>query len=248
AALGARPLLLRDSFAQAEVEAALRGASHLLSSVPPDKSGDPVLRDLAPCLKEARNLAWAGYLSTTGVYGDRGGGWVDEDTPARPGNPHSQRRAAAEAEWLGLCSDHGLPVQIFRLAGIYGPGRSQIDALKTGRARRIVKPGQVFSRIHVADIASALRASMARPVPGRIYNLADDEPADAAEVVAYAAGLLGIAPPPEIPFEEAELSEMARGFYAECRRVRNLRLRKELGVALAYPSYREGLAAQIEQS
>lgn len=243
--LGVQPVLLREDFSEPSVVEALGQASHLLSSVPPDEDGDPVLRTLGPRIEACRDLRWIGYLSTTGVYGDQGGGWVDEETPVDPGNQRSQRRAIAETGWLRLSFDHGLPVQIFRLAGIYGPGRSQIDALRSGRARRIVKPGQVFSRIHVDDIASALIASMAEPAPGRVYNLADDEPASAAEVVSYAAGLLKIDPPPEEPFEEAELSAMARSFYAECRRVQNRRLREELGVELAYPSYREGLAAQI---
>lgn len=246
AARGIEVLRLDDGFDAADLAAALPETSHLLSSVPPDGEGDPVLRALGARIAAARHLAWIGYLSTTGVYGDHGGAWVDEETPPAPGNERSQRRLDAEVAWQRLCLDRGLPVHIFRLAGIYGPGRSQIDALESGRARRIVKPGQVFSRIHVADIASALQASMASPSPGRIYNLADDEPAGADEVVAYAARLLGREAPPEEPYEGAELTEMARSFYSECRRVQNLRLRRELGVDLAYPSYREGLAAQLE--
>ena len=249
AALEARVIeilqLGEEGFAAPELAAALSQATHLLSSAPPDQEGDPALRGLGPALETARQLAWIGYLSTTGVYGDRGGAWVDEETPPAPGNDRSRRRLAAETVWLNLCLDRGLPVHIFRLSGIYGPGRSQIDALRAGRARRIVKPGQVFSRIHVEDIATALEASMARPAPGRIYNLADDEPAPASDVVTYGAGLLGIDPPPEEPYEDTGLSEMAQSFYAECRRVRNLRLRRELGVDLAYPTYREGLAAQL---
>ena len=245
-ALGATPIVLADGFDTPEVAEALARASHLLSSVGPDAQSDPVLRELGPRLEVSRNLLWIGYLSTTGVYGDHGGGWVDEETPTNPGNARSQRRADAETGWERLCLDRGLPVHIFRLSGIYGPGRSQIDAVRAGRARRIVKPGQVFSRIHVADIAAGLKASIERPNPGRIYNFADDEPAPADEVIAYAAELLGVEPPPEIRFEEAELSEMALSFYSECRRVQNLRLRQELGVDLAFPTYREGLAAQLE--
>lgn len=245
-ALGATPLLLEEGLDDPRLQAALAEATHLLSSVAPDAQSDPVLREIGPRIEVSRNLAWLGYLSTTGVYGDHGGDWVDEETPTDPGNARSQRRVGAETGWERLCLDRGLPVHIFRLSGIYGPGRSQIDAVKAGRARRIVKPGQVFSRIHVEDIARGLRASMAAPNPGRIYNFADDEPAPADEVVAYAAKLLGVEPPPEIPFSEAELSEMAREFYSECRRVQNLRLRRELGVDLAYPTYREGLAAQVE--
>jgi nucleoside-diphosphate-sugar epimerase len=226
------------------VTAAIGAATHLLSSVAPDERGDPVLRrhrgDLAVA---AGRVAWAGYLSTTGVYGDRAGGWVDEESPLEPVNPRSRWRAAAEQDWLDMWRAHGLPVHVFRLAGIYGPGRSAFDRLRAGRAQRVVKPGQVFSRIHVADVAQALAASMARPRPGRAYNLADDAPATPQDVIAHAAALLGVAPPPEVAFEDAELSPMARSFYAESKRVSNRRMRDELGVRLRYPDYRAGLAA-----
>ena len=218
--------------------AAVAAATHVLVSVPPDAGGDPVLRRLGAALAAVRPR-WVGYLSTTGVYGDRGGGWVDEDGALEPVNERSRWRVAAEREWLGS----GLPVMLFRLAGIYGPGRSAFDRLREGRARRVVKEGQVFSRIHVDDIAAVLRASMARPAPGRAYNLADDEPAPPQDVIEYAAALLGVRVPPAIPFEEAGLSPMARSFYAESKRVSNLRIREELGVALAFPTYREGLRA-----
>ena len=223
----------------------LEGATHLLTSVPPDEDGDPVLRQFGEAIAAAEGLRWIGYLSTTGVYGDRGGGWVDEDTPPAPNSPRSRRRAEAEQAWLELWRAHGRPVHVFRLAGIYGPGRSAIDQLRAGTARRIVKPGQVFSRIQVADIANVLLASMARPNPGAVYNVCDDEPAPAHEVVTYAAALLGIEPPPEQPFEDAGLSPMARSFYADNRRVRNDRIKRELGVRLHYPSYREGLRALV---
>jgi nucleoside-diphosphate-sugar epimerase len=226
--------------------AALAGATHLLSSVPHDGEGDPVLDHHGATLAEwAASIAWAGYLSTTGVYGDRGGGWVDESSELRPTGERGRRRVAAEAGWLALWRRHALPVHIFRLAGIYGQGRSALDAVRRGEAKRIAKPGQVFSRIHVEDIAAALAASMARPNPGAVYNLCDDDPAPPQEVVAYACRLLGVAPPPLVPFAEAGLSAMARSFYDDNKRVDNTRLKRELGVALKYPSYREGLAGLL---
>ena len=219
----------------------LGGATHILISAPPEAGGDPVLAALAGAIGGLPGVEWIGYLSTTGVYGDRDGGWVSEDDAPRPGEERSERRLAAERAWLAFGRAHGMPVHIFRLAGIYGPGRNVLDRLRDGTARRIVKPGQVFSRIHVDDVAGALRASIARPKAGRIYNVADDEPAAQDDVVGFAAGLLGIAPPPEEPFESAALSPLARSFYAGCRRVRNERIRSELGVTLRYPTYREGL-------
>jgi len=220
---------------------AFQGVSHILTSIAPDEDGDPVLDTHGGDLASLPGLAWVGYLGTTGVYGDAGGGWVDEESPPAPSQPRAERRLAAERAWLGT----GLPAHIFRLAGIYGPGRSPFANLKAGTARRVVKPGQVFSRIHVEDIARVLEASMARPDPGRIYNVCDDEPAPPQDVVAAAARLMGVEPPPEQPFETAELSPMARSFYADNRRVANRRLKQELGVALAYPTYREGLAALL---
>jgi nucleoside-diphosphate-sugar epimerase len=225
--------------------AALRGATHLLSAVPPDAAGDPVLDHHGADLARAPSLVWAGYLSTTGVYGDRGGGWVDESAELRPTGERGRRRVAAEAGWLALGRQSRLPIHIFRLAGIYGPGRSALDAVRRGEAKRIEKPGQVFSRIHVEDIAAALGASMARPHPGAVYNLCDDDPAPPHEVVAYACALLKVEPPPLVPFAEAELSAMARSFYDDNKRVLNTRLKRELGVTLKYPSYREGLAALL---
>ncbi|NWG45986.1 MAG: NAD-dependent epimerase/dehydratase family protein, partial [Alphaproteobacteria bacterium] len=193
----------------------------------------------------APGLVWVGYLSTTGVYGDRGGEWVDEESPLAPTTERGARRVEAEAGWRALAEAHGLPLHIFRLAGIYGPGRNQLETVRAGTARRLHKPGQVFSRIHVEDVAACLLASLRRPRPGAVYNLCDDEPAPPAEVVAHAAALLGVPPPPLEDFETAAptLSPMARSFYAESKRVRNDRLAAELGVRLRYPSYREGLAA-----
>jgi nucleoside-diphosphate-sugar epimerase len=227
----------------ADAPALLAGCTHLLSSVPPDEAGDPVLDLHGSDIASRPELAWIGYLSTTGVYGDRQGGWVDEESALQPTGERGRRRVSAEAGWLALGQRAGLPVHLFRLAGIYGPGRSAFDALRAGRAQRIEKPGHVFSRIHVADIAQVLHASMARPRAGAIYNLCDDDAAAPADVVAYAAALLGIPPPPLVPFAEAKLSEMARSFYDDNKRVRNDRIKRELGVRLAYPDYRAGLAA-----
>ena len=226
--------------------AALAGATHLLSSVPPDAAGDPVIGRHGGDIADCGGLLWAGYLSTTGVYGDRGGGWVEEDSALEPTGERGQRRLAAERAWLALHRDHGLPLHLFRLAGIYGPGRSALDNVRAGVAKRIDKPGQVFSRIHVEDIATVLEASIARPNPGRAYNLCDDDPAAPAEVVAHACGLLGREPPPLVPFEAAALSEMARSFYRDNKRVSNRRIKEELGVSLAYPDYKSGLKALLE--
>ena len=229
-----------------DAAAALAGTTHLLSSVPPDTAGDPVLDAHFQDIAALKDLQWIGYLSTTGVYGDRGGGWVDENDALDPTGDRGRRRVQAERHWTRLYEESALPVHLFRLAGIYGPGRNQFRALREGTSRRIVKPGQVFSRIHVEDIAQVLAASMARPNPVRAYNLCDDEAADPAEVVTYAAELLGIAPPPEIPFEAAELSPMGRSFYKDNKRVSNERIKRDLGIALRYPTYREGLRAVLE--
>jgi nucleoside-diphosphate-sugar epimerase len=227
--------------------AALRAADHVLSTVPPDGEGDPVLDRHGGDLAALADARWLGYLSTTNVYGDRGGGWVDERTAPSPSGERGRRRLAAEAGWRHLHAAFGRPVHVFRLAGIYGPGRNQLEAVRLGQASRIDKPGQVFSRIHRDDILAVLRASMARPNPGRVYNLADDRPAAPAEVVAHAAELLGLLPPPLLPFERAALSPMARSFYADSKRVANARIKAELGVRLGYPSYREGLAALLTE-
>ena len=229
-----------------DAAAALDGVTHILSSVPPDAAGDPVLdhhgTDIAAL---SARLQWVGYLSTTGVYGDRDGGLVDEKSDRRPATVRSERRVAAEDGWCGLWRDHSVPAHLFRLAGIYGPGRNALVTVARGEARRIVKPGQVFSRIHVDDISAALEASMARPNPGAAYNICDDEAAPPQDVVTYACGLLGVDAPPEVPFEEADLSDMARSFYGENKRVSNHRIKHELGVTLTYPDYRAGLEALL---
>ncbi len=226
-----------------EPAAALAGTTHLLAGVPPDEAGDPVLDLHGPDIAACASLVWAGYLSTTGVYGDRRGGWVDENSALEPTSARATQRVAAERAWLALHKSDGLPVHIFRLAGIYGPGRSALDQAWAGTGRRIQKPGQVFSRIHVDDIATVLEASMARPHPGRAYNICDDNPTPSADVVAQAYALLGLGPPPLVPFEAAGLSAMARSFYRDNKRVSNRRIKEELGVALAYPDYQAGLAA-----
>jgi nucleoside-diphosphate-sugar epimerase len=219
------------------------GVSHILVSIPPADIGDPVLGRHGHDIAAIPGLAWVGYLSTTGVYGDRGGAWVDETAELRPSGERGRRRVGAEAGWLDLCRSRGVPVHIFRLATIYGPGRSPFDALRAGAAKRIDKPGQIFSRIHVADLASVLIASIARPRPGAIYNVCDDEPASPEAVVAHAAGLLGLPAPPLVPFEAAGLSSMARSFYDDNKRVSNALIKSELGISLRYRNYRAGLAA-----
>ena len=227
--------------------AALDGATHLLSSVPPDAEGDPVLARHAGAIAAMNGLAWAGYLSSTGVYGDTGGAAVDESAAVNPTSEHGRRRAAAEGGWLDLRRAAGVPVHVFRLSGIYGPGRSALGAVRAGQARRIDKPGHLFARIHVDDIAAVLRASMARPDPGAVYNVCDDEPAPAADVVAFACEILGVDAPPLVPFHQAakEMSPMALSFWRDNRRVDNSRIKGELGVRLKFPDYRAGLRAVL---
>ena len=227
----------------ADMRAPIARASHMLISAGPDAAGDPVLNALSEDLGRATQLVWLGYLSTTGVYGDAAGGWVDETTPRNPASTRGQWRVAAEDGWLDMHRRHSLPVHIFRLAGIYGPGRGPFEKLRAGTARRIIKANQVFSRIHVADIAQVLVASIAAPNPGRAYNLCDDEPAPPQDVIAAAAGLLGLNVPPEESFESAQMGAMAKSFYGESKRVLNARIKSELGIILRYPSYMTGLRA-----
>ena len=230
-----------------EVARAVRDAQALLVTAPPDADGCPGLRRLVPAIAEAKAFPdWIGYLSTTGVYGDRRGGWVTEGSALAAHSAEGARRVAAERDWLEVGRGMGLTVAVFRLPGIYGPARSAFDRLRDGTARRIVAPGQVFSRIHVDDLASGLAASIARPRAGGIYNLCDDEPCANSAVIAHAAGLLGVAPPPEVALEAARLAPAALRFYAESKRVANARAKAELGWRPAYPSYREGLRAILE--
>ncbi|MCF8719931.1 SDR family oxidoreductase [Nitrospina gracilis] len=222
----------------------LAGATHVLVTIAPKgEAGDVVLHHFGEMLMSLPNLEWIGYLSTTGVYGDRDGDWVDEETPPAPTFPHQKRRAEAEAQWMRLAYKRALPVNLFRLAGIYGPGRNPLLKVRQGAAQRIDKPGLMFGRVHVADVVQVLKASIERPHPGRVYNVVDNCPAPPAEVTEFACKLLGIEPPPLIPFEEANLSEMGKSFYLTNKRVNNFRIKKELKVRLHYPDYREGLKA-----
>ena len=225
----------------------LKGATHVLLSIPPDEEGDPALHCHGADIAAPPGVEWIGYLSTTGVYGDTGGAWVDESATPAPTGVRGRRRLAAETAWLAFGERHGLAVHVFRLAGIYGPGRNALATARRGAAKRIDKPGHVFSRIHVADIARVLAASIARPNPGAVYNVCDDEPAPGADVVAHACALLGVAPPPLTPLNDADLSPMARSFYADNRRVSNARIKNELGVALRFPDYRAGLASLLAE-
>lgn len=222
-------------------ETYLAGVTHILDSIPPNDSGDIVLRHHLPHIQMVSTLEWVGIFSTTGVYGDHQGAWVDESTATNPTHQQATNRMVQEKQWM----ETGFPIHIFRLSGIYGPGRSAIEMLKKGTARRIHKEGQVFSRIHVQDIAQIVQKSIEQPNPQAIYNCADDLPEAQEKVVTYAAELLGIDPPPLIPFEDAELSPMGKQFYSSCRRVKNERIKKELGVKLQFPSYKEGLKGEL---
>lgn len=242
-AAGIEPILFDGRARSPELAHRLAEATHVVVSVPPEDAGDPVLVLHGEDIAAAQRLAWIGYLSTVGVYGDRQGKWVDEDDELKPSSQRSRRRAEAERAWLDIAERSGKRVHVLRLSGIYGPGRSAIDTLRAGTARRIIKPGQVFNRIHVEDIAAALEAGIAGRGTHSIYNVTDDEPAPPQDVIAYAAQLLGVPMPPDVPFEQAELSPMGASFYAENKRVANARMKRDLGVVLAYPTYREGLAA-----
>jgi nucleoside-diphosphate-sugar epimerase len=224
--------------------AAIADATHLLVTAPPGANGDPVLAVWETAIASAPHLRSICYLSTTGVYGDRGGGWVDETTAPAPQSPRAQRRREAEQQWAEFAGDRG--VDLFRLAGIYGPGRSVLDDLHAGTARRVIAPDHCFGRIHVDDIAGAVLAAAARPPQGlRVLNGNDDEPAASADVIAYAAGLLGIEPPAGRPLAEAwaGMSEMARSFWVENRRVASRITQEVLRRPWRYPTYREGLNA-----
>lgn len=224
------------------LRAALAEATHVLVSIPPGADGDPVLTALGDALKGAPRLGWIGYFSTVGVYGDFGGAWVDESASTEPTNRRSQWRVKAEADWRALAEERDLPLLVLRLAGIYGPGRSGFDKVRDGTARRIVKPGQVFNRIHVEDIGRVTALAAERRLGGT-FNLADGEPAPPQDVVAHAAGLIGVPVPPDQPFETAEMTEMARSFYSDNKRIASRAILEALGISLLYPSYREGLAA-----
>ncbi len=246
-----KALVFDGHVATPEVRDAIGAAEHVLVSAPPDDKGDVVLAAFSDALAHAPHLRTIVYLSTIGVYGDHGGGWVDETTPPRTASPRSRARLDAEHAWQKLGARRGatvsLNVAVLRLAGIYGPGQNALTQIVSGKARRVVKPGQIFNRIHVADIAQAIDAAFARAADG-IFNVADDEPSPPADPLVFAAQLLGRDPPPEIPFEQAaaSMSPMALSFWQECRRVRNDKLKRKLGVTFTYPTYREGLRALFE--
>jgi nucleoside-diphosphate-sugar epimerase len=250
AALNAHPsnqlkaLVFDGTAVTPELRNTIAEADAALISVPPDENGDPVLRACGDILAHAQRLRRIVYLSTIGVYGDRGGAWVDEATPPQPGAARSRERLAAEQAWIDFGARQNIAVAILRLAGIYGPGQNALVQIARGSARRILKPGQVFNRIHVSDIAQSIDAAFARRASG-IFNVADDAPTPPADPIVFAAQLMGVAPPPEIPFAQAApaMSPMALSFWQECRRVKNDKLKRELGVSLRYPTYREGLCA-----
>jgi nucleoside-diphosphate-sugar epimerase len=243
---GIRTLVFGGFAVSSALAKAVAEADAALVSVQPAEDGDPALGALGGALAAAPNLRWIGYLSTIGVYGDQGGAWIDESTPPAPTNARTRQRVAIEEAWLRLGRDSGKPVQIFRLSGIYGPGRNAITKLRAGTANRLIKPGQVFNRIHVDDIAGVLMASLAKPRQGAIYNVTDDEPGPPQDVITFAAELTGLEPPPEVPFEQAELSPMAASFYGESKRVSNALVKRELGHTFRYPTYREALRALAE--
>jgi len=240
---GGTPILFEGTGPSEALSPVLRSADYILVSISPKEQGDLILQHHLQDIKANSNLAWLGYLSTVGVYGNHDGAWVSEDSATNPSSQRSQWRKLAEDQWLDLHQQIDLPAHIFRLPGIYGPGRGPTNKLKQGTARRIEKKGQVFNRAHVEDIANILIASMKQPNPGAIYNVSDDEPAPPQDVLAYAAECMGLDVPPLIPFEEAEMTQMAKSFYTDNKRIANKRIKEELGVSLKYPTYREGIKA-----
>lgn len=243
---GLRMLVFDGTTVSPALSAAIAEADAVLVSVQPGETGDPAFQTLGPALEAAPTLRWIGYLSTIGVYGDHGGAWIDETTAPIAGF-RSQVRLGIERDWLALGARSGKAAQIFRLSGIYGPGRNPIVKLRQGTASRLVKPGQVFNRIHVDDIAGVLMASIAAPRPGAVYNVTDDEPAPPQDVVVFAAQLAGIEPPPETPFDPAKLSPMAASFYGENKRVSNALVKREFGYSFRYPTYREALPVLLAE-
>jgi len=242
-AVGAAPIIFTGQIPSEELSPILREAENILISISPKLDGGPLLKHHQDDLLANKNLKWIGYLSTVGVYGNHDGEWVDEYSETRPGSDRSLWRKRTEDQWIALNKEHDIPVHIFRLPGIYGRGRGPLEKLKTGKARRINKEGQVFNRAHVEDIAMVLEASCNNPNPGAIYNIADDEPAPPQDVLAYAAELLGVEIPPLIEFKDAEMSTMAKSFYSDNKRISNKRIKEELGIKLKYPTYREGIKA-----
>lgn len=245
-ARGVEAYLFGADMPLADPDEALQQTTHLLISTPPGGEGDPAFLAHSQDILKLEHLQWVGYLSTTGVYGDRAGEWVNEASARQASSQRGSRREKAEDQWISLYKQHGLPLHIFRLAGIYGPGRSALDSIRAGKARRIDKPGHAFSRIHVEDIVQILEASMAKPNPGAIYNVADDEASPSHKVIEHACELLGRPVPVLEPFDDADLSPMARSFYYDNKRVKNDRIKNELGVQLKYKTYREGLKGCLE--
>jgi nucleoside-diphosphate-sugar epimerase len=242
AASGIEPVLFDGTDLSPAVRGLLEETTHLIVSAAPDDSGDPVLNAARTFMAgQMPKLEWIAYLSTVGVYGDHGGAWVDETSACRPKSRRSVDRMKAEQDWLGLGAEIGKPVAILRLSGIYGPGRNAFANLENGTAKRLIKPGQVFNRIHVDDIAGAL-IHLADAGLGGAFNVTDDEPAPPQDVVTYAARLMGIEPPPELPFETAELTPMARSFYGENKRVSNTAI-KATGFRFRFPDYRAAFDA-----
>jgi len=246
-ALPKSPYLFDGTRPTSEISAAISCATHLLITIPPQLSGDVVLRNFSEEIAKARHLKWIGYISSTGVYGDAQGEWVDETSPLRGATDLNRRRIEVESSWLKIGKDYGLPVMIFRCVGIYGQDRNLLVSVKQGRARRIDKPGLVFSRIHAEDLALTLEASIQKPMPGEIYNVSDDYPCPPAEAVEYACNLLGTQPPPLVPYEKADLSSTARGFYKTNKRISNKKIKEVLGVKLKYPDFRSGLDALLKE-
>jgi hypothetical protein len=225
--------------------AAFAGVTHILCSIPPDEDGDIAVGMHGKDIAAIDGLQWAGLLSTTGVYGDRGGEWVDEDSDLKPNNHRSELRVKAEEDWLALHRDYGVPAHVFRLAGIYGPGRGPLDQVRSGHARRLIKPDLVLGRIHLDDIVGAVMASIAKPNPGRVYNVTDDEPMPPQDIITYACELLRVEAPPEMPYADADVPPIVREFYDDCKRVSNKRLKEELGYTFKHPTYRDGLRALL---
>ena len=230
-----------------EITDAIQSATHILISIPPQSSGDIVLQQFGADFLNWGHLKWIGYISSTGVYGDTKGEWVDETSPLKPVTARGSQRLVIESSWLKMHKKYNLPVVVFRCAGIYGSGRNLLRSIKQGRARKIKKPGHVFSRIHVEDLAQTIEASMQRPQPGEIYNVSDDCPSCPSETLDYACRLLNIEPPAPISYENAELTDMARSFYQANKRVSNKKMKNELHIKLQYPDYRVGLNALIKE-
>ena len=229
-----------------DISGEIKSATHILISIPPNEFGDIVLKSYSKLIKQAKDLKWIGYLSTTGVYGDHNGKWVNESTPLSPSTKRGKYRVIAERQWMALVDDSKIPLYIFRLAGIYGPGRGPFKKILNGTAKRIIKKGQVFSRIHVEDIARVLLGSINNPGLGGIYNVCDDLASPPEDVLSYAASLLQKENPPEIDFLNPKLSEMVRSFYSECKRVENQKIKRELGIELKYPNYKIGLCRLLK--